>query len=310
MLLSAVLLFFATLLVTSPARAIEEGTIAVIYPDIGEPYRQIFEKIIEGIQSEVGAKIGRYPVRTDTSISEVKASLLNQHVKVVIALGRQGMQMATALNNGIGVVAGGVLTVRENETLTQRIISLAPDPAMLFARMKKLMPTTQRIFVVYDPGLNGWLIKLAQEAAHAQGLELVAYEAHDLHSALRFYQQIFAAADNRSDAIWLPQDAVTVEENSILPLVLQTSWDQGLAVFSSNVGHVRRGVLFSLYPDNVTLGKSLADLAQHILLTGDMGKHAMIPLRDVQSAVNLRTAQHLGIKPDLVESFDLTLPEQ
>ena len=249
-------------------------------------------------------------MRADTSISEVKASLLNQHVKVVIALGRQGMQTATALDNGIGVVAGGVLTVRENEVLTQRIISLAPDPAMLFARMKTLMPTTKRVFVVYDPGSNDWLIKLAQEAAHAQGLELVAYKAQDLRSALRFYQQIFAAADSRSDALWLPQDSVTVEENSILPLVLQTSWDQGLAVFSSNVGHVRRGVLFSLYPDNVALGKSLADLAQHILLTGDMVKHAMIPLRDVQSAVNLRTAQHLGINPNRLEGFDLTLPEQ
>jgi putative ABC transport system substrate-binding protein len=309
-LLSVMLLFFTTLLFTSRARATEEGTIAVIYPDIGEPYRQIFAKIIEGIESEVGAKIGNYPVRADTTISKVKASLLNQHTKVVIALGRQGMQIATALNNGIGVVAGGVLTVRENEVLTQRIISLAPDPAMLFARMKKLMPTTQRIFVVYDPGLNGWLIKLAQEAAYAQGLELVAYEAHDLHSALRFYQHIFAAADSRSDALWLPQDSVTAEENSILPLVLQTSWDQGLAVFSSNVGHVRRGVLFSLYPDNVALGKSLADLAQNVLLTGDMGKHAMIPLRDVQSAVNLRTAQHLGIDPDRLQGFNLTLPEQ
>ena len=284
--------------------------IAVIYPDIGEPYRQIFAKIIEGIQSEVGAKIGNYPVRADTPISNVKTSLLNQHTKVVIALGRQGMQTATALNNGIGVVAGGVLTVRENEAHTQRMISLAPDPAMLFARMKRLMPTTKRVFVVYDPGLNGWLIKLAHEAAHAQNLELVAYEAKDLRSVLRFYQQIFAAADSRNDALWLPQDSTTVEENSILPLVLQTSWDAGLAVFSSNVGHVRRGVLFSLYPDNVALGKSLADLAQNVLLMGDMGKHAMIPLRDVQSAVNLRTAQHLGINPDRVEGFDLTLPEQ
>jgi putative ABC transport system substrate-binding protein len=309
-LLLSVMLLFTTLFYTSLSGATEEGTIAVIYPDIGEPYQQIFTKIIEGIESEIGARIGIFPMRADTSISNVKASLLNQHTKVVIALGRQGIQTAVTLNDGIAVVAGGVLTVRKNETLAQRMISLAPDPAMLFAKLKALMPNTKRIFVVYDSSLNGWLIKLAQEAARAKDIELVAYETQDLRSALRFYQQIFAESDSRSDAIWLPQDSTTVEENSILPFVLQHSWDQGLAVFSSNVGHVRRGVLFSLYPDNVALGKSLADLAQHILLTGDLGKHAMLPLRDVQSAVNLRTAAHLGINLDRVEVFDLTFPEQ
>jgi len=166
------------------------------------------------------------------------------------------------------------------------------------------------VFVVYDPALNGWLIKLAKEAARAQGLELVAYEAQDLRSAVRFYQEIFSAADGDSDVLWLPQDSTTVEEGSVLPLVLQESWNQGIAVFSSNSTHVRRGVLFSLYPDNVALGKSLAGLAQGILTSGDYERRGMMPLRDVQSAVNLRTAKHLGLKPSRQQGFDTTFPEQ
>jgi hypothetical protein len=35
----------------------------------------------------------------------------------------------------------------------------------------------------------------------------------------------------------------------------------------------------------------------------------MLPLRDVQSAVNLRTAQHLGINPARQQGFDLIFPE-
>ncbi|MEO8342304.1 MAG: hypothetical protein ABI536_00660, partial [Gallionella sp.] len=101
-----------------------------------------------------------------------------------------------------------------------------------------------------------------------------------------------------------------VEESSVLPLVLQESWNQGIAVFSSNFVHVRRGVLFSLYPDNVALGKSLAGLAQGMLVSGNDGTHGMLPLRDVQSAVNLRTAQHLGITSARYQDFDLIFPEQ
>jgi putative ABC transport system substrate-binding protein len=308
-LLFAAMVLFTPLVFTLPAWAAGKDTIAVIYPDIGAPYREIFEKIIEGIEDKVGTQVANYPVRDDTDIAELKASLLRQNIKVVIALGRQGMKTATALNKGIRVVVGGVLTVPENEARGLPVISLTPDPALLFARMKALMPSVKRVFVVYDPGYNGWLLEFAKVAARAQGLELVAYEAHDLRSAVHFYQEIFSGADGHSDVLWLPQDPTTVEDSSILPLVLQESWNQGIAVFSSNFSHVRRGVLFSLYPDNMALGKSLAGLAQGILISGDYGKHDMMPLHDVQSAVNLRTAKHLGLNPSRQQRFDMTFPE-
>ena len=63
MLLGVVLLFFTALVVTSPAWAAGEDAIAVIYPDIGEPYREIFAKIIEGIEDKVGTRVANYPVR-------------------------------------------------------------------------------------------------------------------------------------------------------------------------------------------------------------------------------------------------------
>lgn len=308
--LGVALLFFMALIVTPSAWAAEEDAIAVLYPDIGEPYRGIFEKMIEGIEDKVGNRIASHPVRADTDIDVLKASLVRQNTKVVIALGRQGMKTVVGLGNGVKLVVGGVMTVPESEALGQPVISLSPDPALLFARMKMLMPATKRVFVVFNPAFNDWLMKLAKEAAHAQGLDLVVYEAQDTRSAVKFYQQIFAAADSHSDVLWLPQDSTTVEESSVLPLVLEESWDQGIAVFSSNSGHVRRGVLFSLYPDNVALGRSLGGLAQGILISGDYGKRGMMPLRDVQSAVNLRTAQHLGLKPAGLQGFDTTFPEQ
>ena len=282
----------------------------MVYPDIGEPFRGVFVEIIEGIEDQVGNRVAKHPVRPDTDIGALKASLIRQNTKVVIALGRQGMKTATALSNGIGVVVGGVLTVPEIEVRGQPVISLSPDPALLFAHMKALMPATKRVFVAYDPRINGWLITLAKEAAHSQGLKLVAYEARDLRSAVRFYQEFFSAADGHSEVLWLLQDSTTVEESSVLPLVLQKSWDHNIAVFSSNPTHVRRGVLFSLYPDNAALGKSLAGLAQGFLISGEYRKRGRMPLRDVQSAINLRTAQHLGLKPARYQSFDTTFPEQ
>ena len=303
------LVSFVVLVAILPVWSAGQDAIAVVYPDIGEPYRDIFEEIIRGVEDKVGTQVSSYPVNSDTDIAGLKASLQHDKTKVVIALGRQGMKTAALLNSG-SVVVGGVLTVPEDAARRQPVVTLSPDPALLFARMKALMPTVKRIFVVYDPGFNEWLIKLAKDAANALGLELVVYKSQDLRSAVGSYQKIFSEADGSKDVLWLPQDPTTVEESSVLPLVLQKSWNQNIAVISSNFGHVRRGVLFALYPDNEALGKRLAGLAEDILNSkAETEITGLMALLDVKSAINFRTAKHLGINPMRLKSFDTAFPE-
>jgi putative ABC transport system substrate-binding protein len=192
------------------------------------------------------------------------------------------------------------------------VLSLAPDPALMFARLKDLMPAVRRVHVVYDPRHNAWLLRLAREAARTRSLELVTHEASDLRAALRHYQEILTNVDPRTDALWLPQDATTVEDSSVLPMVLQQAWNRSLVVFSSNVAHVQRGALFALYPDNVELGRNLASSALGVLGAGAQESRAVVPLKDVLLAVNLRTANHLGLRLSYEQQrrFDLVFPQQ
>ncbi|SFB95576.1 putative ABC transport system substrate-binding protein [Collimonas sp. OK412] len=287
-----------------------KGAIAVIYPDIGEPYRSIFSKIIEGIQEQAKVPINTYAVGPNTNASDLGAQLARGSVKVVIALGRQGLKATSGLAPEIAVVVGGVLSVPENESRNLTGISLTPDPALLFVLLKRLLPGIKRVTVIYDPQHNDWLIKLAREAARAQGLELVAREAHDLASAAHLYDAAFATADSRQDAIWLPQDTTTVDDETILPLVLKEAWSRGLPVFSSSFLHVKKGVMFALYPNNLGLGRDLASSALGVL-SGESRKRGVSPLREVLTAVNLRTASHVGLNLDYQQqrSFDFVFPE-
>lgn len=287
------------------------GPIAVLYPDIGEPYRSIFSKIIQGIEEASQTKVASYAVGSNFNAQAISGELKRQDIRVVIALGRNGLRAASALDKEIGVVAGGVVSVSETELRSNAILSLAPDPALLFARLKMLSPKTQRIFVVYEPRQNGWLIKLAKEAAKTHGIELVAQEAGDLKSALTIYQSIFAMADAKRDALWLPQDSATVDESLVMPHVLQESWNKNIPVFSSNVSHVKRGALFALYPNNIELGRNLATSAIG-MASGNPVVRGVLPLRDVLTAFNTRTASHLGLatSPAQQQGFDLLFPEQ
>lgn len=292
--------------------ALEAGaaSIAVIYPEIAEPYRSVFTQIIGGIENKTKGRVANFAVGPNMDTGELNEFLRRQDTKVVIALGRQGMKAAFALNHNIGVVVGGVLSIPENQTNGVQVNSLSPDPALLFSRLKGMMPGARRVFTVYDPRQNGWMMRLAKEAARNQGLELVMYEAQDLRTAMFAYQEILASADSERDSIWLPQDSTTVEDGAVLPLVLQESWKRNLAVFSSSFGHVRRGVLFSLYPNNIELGRYLAGSALNMLASGDNGSGSIVPLREVLMAINLRTARHLGIDAGPQQKFDMAFPER
>jgi len=283
--------------------------IAVIYPDIGEPYRTVFSTIIGGIEDQTRSRVASFPVGANASAQDLSNELKRRDIRAVIALGRNGLKVAAGLDRSLGVVAGGVLSVPEADAQNLSVLSLAPDPALLFARLKTFMPGARRVFVVYDPRQNAWLIKLAREAAKAQGLELVAYEADDLKTATRQYQDTLTSADPRRDVLWLPQDSTTVDDTAVLPLVLQEAWNRNLVVFSSNAAHVKRGALFSLYPNNVGLGKALAGWAMGYVSSGTAVR-GVRPLKEVLIAVNTRTANHLGINLNaLQQRFDMVFPE-
>lgn len=180
---------------------------------------------------------------------------------------------------------------------------------MLFAQLNRLLPGIRRVIVVYNPQHNDWLMRLAREAARAQGMELVAFEARDLAAAARLAESAFAGADGKRDALWLPIDPTTVDEATIIPIVLRESWNRNVPFFSSSFLHINEGALFSLYPNNIELGRSLALIAAS-LLSGATPARGVTPLREVLAALNMRTASHFGIAVDarLQRSFHYVYP--
>ncbi len=166
------------------------------------------------------------------------------------------------------------------------------------------------MIVVYDPRKTEWLLRIARDAARAQGIELLAHEARDLAQAAHTYASLFGAADARRDAVWLPHDTTTVEEGTLLPLILKESWNSGVPLFSSNILHVKKGALFAMSPNNVELGRTLASSAMS-LMAGEPRKKGVLPLRELHTAINLRSASHFGltIGHQQQRTFDFVYPE-
>jgi len=81
-------------------------------------------------------------------------------------------------------------------------------------------------------------------------------------------------------------------------------------VFFSSIGtHAKNGALFSLYPDYAGLGKSLATMANEYYDNKFKHHQKIVPLDDLQVAVNIRTADHLNLDINNTgKKFDLVFP--
>lgn len=283
-------------------------TIAVIYPEVREPYRSVFRAIIEGVEEGLGHPAKHFSLKQDFDATKLKGWLEEEHVNAVVVLGRRGLRAAQGLPARLKIVIGGVLEVPRLDRFAG--IALTPDPAALFDRLKTLAPGVTRVTVVYSPERSAWLIDLARRAAQSRGLVLNALPATDVRETAVLYRDFLAEQEDGADAIWLPQDPLSVDDRAILPFILEEAWEKSLVVFSSNPAYVRRGVLFSLYPDNVGMGRSLAALAVGGLQNATPENARIAPLQDLRIAVNLRTADHLRLKltPRQRHEFDLVFP--
>lgn len=289
-------LAFAALLVTGWSVAAAE--VLAIVPEVNEPYRAVLEQIVEGMRRTASVRLVQVP--PTGQMRDGSLSILDE--KAAVALGNTAILAAAALQERVPLVAGAVVTPTGQPSLPG--ISLETDPDALFKRLKDLVPTVRTVHWLYRPERSGWLLERAQAAAHAHKLTLAAAPVETAREAAQRYQEILGRADSKADAVWLSQDPALVGNDSALPDILGKAWSKNIVIFSGSVQHVAHGVLFALYPENKAMGENLARLALAEARGTTVGFKAN---RSVQSAINRRTAEHLGITPNL-SGYDLVLP--
>lgn len=293
------------------AAAPPAGRVAVLYPELSEPYRALFASIVSGIDAALDTPPLIIAVGGEGA-ADLRRRLDDEGIAVCIALGRSAVNAAQMANPDLPLVRGAVLdpSVRKDGEGPAAGISLAPDPAPLLQQLKRLAPRVNRVVVVYSAPDAVPLIARAVMAGQRLGIAVLPTKSADLLDAAATYRSVVPTLGPR-DALWLPQDPQVVDDRVILPMLLNAAWEQNFVLFSSNADHAKRGALFSVYPDNLAMGRRLAGLAARLAGGAEPGQ-GMAPLEDLLIAVNLRTAEHLGLglTAEQMRSFDLTFPQR
>lgn len=271
--------------------------VVVIYPDTEEPaYRIVFRSLVDGIKQRVPEdRLQIHSVDPERpQPAELKQWLGARLPKAVITLGRKAFE--DYQSSGYPILAtSGAIDLSPSLNPNAHGISLSVDPDILLETLEKTTPTIRRVFVVFNPEKDQWLIERAKTSATQRGLELVPMAASDLATATKTYWDIFKCVEPDRDALWLPLDSKLLDDENVLPFVLEQSWYRRFVVISNSLAHAKLGALIAVYPDNEHLGQHLAERALRSIAEPGVPKPDIEPLREVKRAINKRFADHFGI---------------
>lgn len=280
--------------------------LTVVLPQVPQPYSQVFDEIIRGIQSETGQPVRSIVIDKKTSQDSLQQQLLSHPGTAVIGLGNHAKKLLSPMKSEHEIVYGAVFLNPDEESDNLEGISLTPSPDATLSWLHNLMPEISTVHVVYQDKYNGWLIELAKQKAAQHSVTIADHPVNDVREAASEFRKIIENSDARSHSIWLLQRDPSVDEKAVVPDILAEAWNRDFVVFSSNPSHVPRGALFALYPNNEKMGSSLARMAS------DQDNQGIVPLEDLFIAVNVRTASHVGknFTHSEEKQFNLIFPNQ
>lgn len=275
--------------------------VLILYPLVREPYTKIYQDTLEGIgEAYKGAR---------TTLAIVPG----QHLEPGV-LARAAPHLYVALGNDaareLGTVAPDVPVITTaNQDIAFKVryrLAYYPDPDTLLAQLRKFQPDIRSLSVVAETDADPYQRRVRDTLARA-GIGLKICVAGSLAEAAVCYRQLLDVATTQ-DAIWILHGGKLLEP-ALLTNILSAAWERQLTVLSSNPDHVRRGALFSLYPDNLSAGRQLGDMITACLAPGNCTRSETSYLHTMGIALNERTSRHLGlvISPEARKSADLIL---
>lgn len=279
-----------------------ETSALVVYPEVNAPFDQVFARIIEGIEERNRHRLELYMLTEVATPATFQNRYEATKPDIIIALGSKSYQFVKNLKLPVPVIVSAVFeSLPEDNCICMNI-----EPELIFSQLKRMSPKSQRVYVVYNPASNEWMISNAKKVAHSAGIELIAKKASTPVEAAQIYKEILDKI-GKDDAIWLPVDSI-FPSSVILPEILQTAWDKRFFVLSTSPAYVKRGGFMALYPDNRGLGKQIVQASEKIT------QNSLVKIkqnsRHFKSAINIRTGRHLGIElgQDRLKDFDVVFP--
>lgn len=286
-------------LAIQPAAAAIAARVAVIKSSSIPPFDEAAAAMIEVLRGQTPQpEILTFTLDGDLRkgagvLDEVRAA----QPKVIVTIG--SLATSAALNDpslGAPVVFSMVLYPQQSGFVSRpgrgvTGASLDVPHEVQFRYLRQLLPSAQRVGVLYNPAETGAIVAAAAAAASALELSLVSETVEEPGRAVAALGRLM----EKVDVVLAVADSHVFTAQTTSALIL-AALRAGKPLLGLSTGQVRAGALAALYTEYADVGRQTAEIVGRVLQGQNAGTIPVTQVRSVKLALNLRTAAHLGVK--------------
>ena len=286
-----------SMLTAQLAMAAGPPRVAIIKSSSLAPFNQAADAIVEVLRND---PLHPEVLTLDLDGNEARTATVSAEVRqfaprLVIVVGSLATAVALKELPSTPIIFSMVLYPRQSGFVSdgqRRVTGVSLDVPLdvQFAYLRRLLPTAHRIGVLYNPSETGAIVSEASAVATAYGFTLVPESVSEPAQAKAALAQLL----EESDAIWSVADSHVFTPQTTAALILEAI-RRRVPLFGLSTAQVRSGATAALYCDYADVGKQTAESALRVLRGEPPDTIAVSPPRKAALALNLRTAEHLGL---------------
>lgn len=250
-----------------------------------------YDAALQGFQSLYDGTVKRL-VTSEQEAADIVREVHRMKPALILAIGRDGLAKVRSVKD-IPIVYLMVLNPQRltagNDNITGVSMQLPAEKQL--AALQKVLPQVKKVGVLYDPAKSGAFFRDAQAAARTLGIELLTREVHEAKDALVALQGM----KGKVGAFWMLPDASVVTPETV-DMLLLSSIENNIPVFTFSEKYVEMGALLSLEIDPYDLGKQAGEMAKKVLAGTDVRDIPPVDARNAVVTINLKVARKLGIQ--------------
>jgi len=285
------------LLLAAPAAAATR--VAIVVSSGSGPFVEAARAIRAALERQVQPEVLLFDLqgRRDETAG-LRELLAGAEPSLIITVGSLATAAALAEPGQTPVVFSMVLYPQESGFLpakTRPVTGVALDvpPGEQFATIRRLLPRARRLGVVHSTTETSRVVAAARAAAPAQGFDLVAETVEEPGQVPAATERLLESVD----AMWMVADSKVMTPETTSALLL-AAMRRRVPVFGLSAVHVQAGALAALSCDYADVGTQTGELALRVLGGANAASVPPATPRKLALALNLRTAEHMGLEID------------
>ncbi len=272
----AFFLFFATVLLVLLSPAFSESAEVII---IGDTHLKPVSDVISVIEQALHHDTKTYsPAQAN---KKLKALVSEENARVVVALGRDALDIAANLTESVPVVYG--LLVEPPRLQRQNVTGVYLETSIneYMSLVTRSFPNMRRVGIIYGPDTE----RIVRSAESPQIKAIKVKNSYEFVNALNSLN---------TDAFLLLPDRGLLSPTAIESVYLH-SFRNSIPVLGISEKHVKEGSLLSLVFDGESMGRQLGEVVKSVLSKGSARDIPPVSPQKLNLYINTDTARKMNI---------------